>query len=338
MPAVRAFLPALTLRLQLDALSSLGVDADQVRAAVGPLPTDPDAVVPPDAYTRMWTRAQQLYRRAGLPSALADAIPFGAFGALDYLVGSAETVGGSVESARLHFSMVASDVSLLVENLERGERLVRVVGREALEPEAAEFTLACVVTRLRQLGGERFKCRFVGLPATASSDEAVRQRIYGSALVMDYPRAELRIGADAWNAPCEKADAFLHATLRQMAHALSLVRQDEEASLEQAVRMRLRGALADGSASPARLARLLGVSERTLQRRLAETDRTYHAIVEDFRREESARLLHDHSLQLIEVATRLGYAEQTSFSRAFRRWTGSSPREWRLAHAAGGLA
>jgi AraC-like DNA-binding protein len=77
------------------------------------------------------------------------------------------------------------------------------------------------------------------------------------------------------------------------------------------------------------MARLLGLSERTLQRRLAELDRGFSSIVEQFRREEAALLLSDPRVAVVEVAARLGYAEQTSFTRAFRRWTGTTPAAWR---------
>jgi AraC-like DNA-binding protein len=78
---------------------------------------------------------------------------------------------------------------------------------------------------------------------------------------------------------------------------------------------------------------LLGVSERTMQRRLAENGRNFMDILDDFRREESARLLCDQRLALVEVASKLGYSEQTSFTRAFKRWTGATPGSWRRDRA-----
>jgi AraC-like DNA-binding protein len=93
--------------------------------------------------------------------------------------------------------------------------------------------------------------------------------------------------------------------------------------------------MSDGRFQPARMAALLGVSERTLQRRLSDVGRTFSDVVEDFRREESALLLCDPTLHLVDVASRLGYAEQTSITRAFRRWTGSTPGAWRDARKGG---
>ncbi len=70
-----SWLPALTLQLQLEALGKLGLDADRVKARLGPLPEAADAMVPAQAYVDMWNEAERLYGVAGLPSALAMAIP-----------------------------------------------------------------------------------------------------------------------------------------------------------------------------------------------------------------------------------------------------------------------
>jgi AraC-like DNA-binding protein len=148
-----------------------------------------------------------------------------------------------------------------------------------------------------------------------------------------HPRAEMLIDGDSWHMPTRSADPFLHATLKALAAQLQLT-QPGDSTLERALRVRLRDALAQGRADAPRMAVLLGVSERTLQRRLTELGRSFSDVVEDFRREEAARLLATPGLHLVEVAGRLGYAEQTSFTRAFRRWTGTTPGAWRAGRHA----
>lgn len=77
------------------------------------------------------------------------------------------------------------------------------------------------------------------------------------------------------------------------------------------------------------MAELPGASERTPQRRLADFGRSFSDVVEELRREEAARLLATTGLHLEEVASRLGHSERTSFTRAFRRWTGAAPEAWK---------
>jgi AraC-like DNA-binding protein len=300
----------------------------RMHAVVGTLPEAPDALVPVQKYLDMWSEAHALYGMPGLPTALAMAIPFGAFGALDYLAGSADTVAGCCHSAILHFAIVASDTWLEHHALEDGNQAVQVRGTAQVYAFALEFTLAMLMSRLRYITDGEFTLLRVGLPIPKPASDPVRERLWNAPLAYDFPSAEILVDADTWNRAATKADPYLHATLKRMADQLELA-QPGDTTLERALRVRLRAALAQGNADPARMASLLGVSERTLQRRLADTGRDYTGIVEGFRREESARLLSDPSVPLIEVANRLGYAEQTSFTRAFRRWMGLTPSAWR---------
>ena len=73
-------------------------------------------------------------------------------------------------------------------------------------------------------------------------------------------------------------------------------------------------------------ARELGVSTRTLKRRLAAERTTYRALVDEARREHAILLLRDRGRSLEDVATQLGYSDAANFSRAYRRWTGKPPR------------
>ncbi|PKM29388.1 MAG: AraC family transcriptional regulator [Gammaproteobacteria bacterium HGW-Gammaproteobacteria-11] len=75
----------------------------------------------------------------------------------------------------------------------------------------------------------------------------------------------------------------------------------------------------------------LGLSERTLHRRLAAEGQPYRALDQRVRRTLAERLLRDSALGLESIAQQLGYAEAASFSRAFKRWTGLSPDQWRHA-------
>jgi AraC-like DNA-binding protein len=139
--------------------------------------------------------------------------------------------------------------------------------------------------------------------------------------------AALAMPASMWGLPLRHADSHLHGTLRRSVEDLGLLDGPADA-LELAIRARLRDALADQDADTHRVARLLGLSVRTLQRRLASSGRTWTDVVDSVRRDEAVRLLASPA-PIVEIAARLGYREQTSFTRAFRRWTGSTPANWR---------
>ncbi|MCA9535054.1 MAG: AraC family transcriptional regulator ligand-binding domain-containing protein [Myxococcales bacterium] len=78
------------------------------------------------------------------------------------------------------------------------------------------------------------------------------------------------------------------------------------------------------------VARELNISERTLRRRLAEEGTSHRQLLEEARREVAIRLLGEQRLSIDEVAYHLGYAQPSSFQRAFKRWTGMPPATFRV--------
>ncbi len=76
------------------------------------------------------------------------------------------------------------------------------------------------------------------------------------------------------------------------------------------------------------VARALGVSPRTLRRRLTESGTSYQALFDEVRAERAAVLLTRRALPVEQVADRLGFAEAASFIHAFRRWYGTTPSSY----------
>ena len=79
-------------------------------------------------------------------------------------------------------------------------------------------------------------------------------------------------------------------------------------------------------------ASIIGTSPRTLQRRLTEQDQSFSRLLQAVRFRTAQRLLCDRAMLLAEIARRLGYADSANFIRAFKRWTGVGPNEFRKLH------
>ncbi len=92
------------------------------------------------------------------------------------------------------------------------------------------------------------------------------------------------------------------------------------------MRQAIGGLICDGYPTIHVTAEAVGLSVRTLQRRLADEGESYHHLADAVRLEAGLRLLRDTDAKLIDIAWELGYADPANFSRAFRRWTGMSPR------------
>jgi AraC-like DNA-binding protein len=84
-----------------------------------------------------------------------------------------------------------------------------------------------------------------------------------------------------------------------------------------------------------RVAKRLNISARTLQRRLNDWGVTFEELIDEYRRDRAFRLLMRADHSILEIAYSLGYSDPAHFTRAFKRWTGASPRSYRNAIAAG---
>lgn len=325
-------LPAATARAILAGLRAMGLDADAIRAEAGLAPADlepVDALVPVDAFGQLLARAALRAPREELITEIALAIPFGAFGALDYLAGSAPTVGAAFHALAAHFRYVAMGVSLEVEEGKRGGEVRLVDAPSQPMPEAVdEFTVAACLGRFGSSADARsFQVEEIRLTRPPPPRPTRHAALLRAPVVFGCAASAVRIGAATWSARLPSADPGLQATLLQLAEHAGLGRAGEDPVVLQ-VRSRLRLVLPEGRAEAAVVAAALGFSERTLHRRLRQAGTTYRGVLDAFREAEAERLLAAGRLALSEVALRVGFSDQSAWNRAFRRWKGMSPREW----------
>jgi AraC-like DNA-binding protein len=329
------FLPAATARALLAGFRAVGLDAEALREAAGLTPSalEPvDAILPLEAFGRLWEGAWRRAGREELPAEVGLAVPFGAFGALDYLAASSPTVEAAFHALAAHFRYVAAGFALEVARRPEGGtvQLVPVpssAGRDRMGEVSDEFTLAVLVGRFRSRPlVPPFRAAQVRLTRPAPERATRHAALFGAPVLFGCAVAALEVPAEAWGARLQSADPVLQETLRQLAERIGL--GEAGSDLELAVRARLRTLLPDGRGEAAAVARSLGLSGRTLHRRLSATGRTFREVVEAFREAEAERLLASGGVPLGEVALRLGFADQTAWNRAFRRWKGTSPRRW----------
>jgi AraC-like DNA-binding protein len=131
--------------------------------------------------------------------------------------------------------------------------------------------------------------------------------------------------------PVANADQQLFRILQQYLTQLAARFPSDFGSL---VRETVALSLQDGDSSIDAVAGRLGLSERTLQRRLHAADLVYKDILADVRRSIAQQYLRDTGLSLTRIASILGYADLAAFSRSFHREFGVSPRGWRQANVA----
>jgi AraC-like DNA-binding protein len=327
-----SLVPAASARAVLAGLLALGLDAEAIRAAAG-LARDSlapvDGLLPIEAFLRLFAEAARRAPRPELVTEIALSVPFGAFGALDYLAASAPTVGAAFHALASHFRYVALGVSLEVaEGPDGGE--VRLVNAPWVEDPALsdEFTIGVFVGRFRARAPRPgFVVEEVRLRRPPPPLPSRHAALLGGKVAFGCGISALKVASPSWLAPLPGADAGLLATLRELAEHAGLGRAGDD-DLEVRVRSRLRLLLPEGRASASGVAAALGLSERTLHRRLRGAGSSFRRVLSAFQEAEAERLLAAGRLPLGEVALMLGFSDQTAWNRAFRRWKGMTPSEW----------
>ncbi|MBS4753873.1 AraC family transcriptional regulator [Nocardioides sp. zg-ZUI104] len=216
-----------------------------------------------------------------------------------------------------------------------GERVRIAVDDRGVPADVRRFLverdLAAIWTVFREIAGGEPRAERVVLPFDPAPDVGEHRAAFGVTPTWEPGGARAWIGLDAaWFArPLPQANAHAFAFAEQMCRELVSPRRSRHGITEHA-RILIAQRLEDGAPMD-QVASALGLSERSLRRRLTEAGTTYRALLDDVRRAAAEELLADRRLHLDEVAHRLGYAEASSFLVAYRRWTGRTPRAARRA-------
>ena len=160
------------------------------------------------------------------------------------------------------------------------------------------------------------------------ADEAMLRRYFGCELRFDAPTDLFVFDAKLLAAPFTTHNAaLLDVLVPGLEEALREVGATR--SLADDVRAVLSRRICGERPAVDKVAKALGMSPRTLQRRLEGIGTSYQKLLDDVRRRSARRLLADTDLAPGEVAFLLGFEEQNSFSRAFHGWEGTTPAQWR---------
>lgn len=265
--------------------------------------------------------AETLGLEAGLGYSLER---MGAFGAL---VRSSLTLFEALETARGMIAAYNSGLRIWTE-LEGGE--ARIFHRNLTPPGLGRkhvdlHGMTLVLSLVRLAAGPGWQPGTAGFQMPCCRALAGPGPFAGARLLFDQPASFIALPAGLLARPLRPPlDGGLRGEwagqLRASAPALDLA-----GSLRQALRARL----GNGGADIHRAAASAGMSARSLQRRLAAEGAQYCRLVEEVRYEEALRLMDDPAAKLKDVAVELGYRDCANFTRAFRRWTGEAPSEFR---------
>lgn len=290
---------------------------------------DPYARVPHALVADLWTQVPARLGDDAFGLHAAEASVDVAFDALDHAIQHCATVREAF--ARLaRFVRILHDAATAAKVL-CGDR-VRYSHRVACEPamprQLCEFIVARWVLILRRRCGAALPLLGVFFPFPCPADLSEHRRVLGLPLSFSAPDLAIEFHRHLLDASPTGVNLALGDVMSRHVEDLLACQPGPEPMLHSARRLIARW-LPDGPPSLERVARGLSLSRRSLQRRLAEQGSSFQLLVDETRRDLALRHLRDPDASLTDVALLTGFADASSFHHAFRRWTGTTPREHR---------
>jgi AraC-like DNA-binding protein len=326
MPAPEPYLTIRAVRPLVSGLQVMGHDPTPFLTSAG-IDTialgDPDARVPWGAVLSLIAHAVNVTSDPNLGLHIAEHAEPGSLDVHFYALLSSRTLGEG-------YQRLVHETTRIELNADGERATLRHVmpGGMTAPRQSAEFLLAIWVRGGRLATGTHWAPTEVRFGHPEPPDARDHRRFFAAPVRFATGENALVLPTALLDTPCDRADPALLAVLERYAED-RLARTPETHSFADRGRAALLEELRTGEPSAARLAARLKTSVRTLHRTLATENLSYRKLLDHVRHEQACRHLADGRVAIAETAFLLGFSELSAFYRAFKRWTGQTPAEFR---------
>jgi AraC-like DNA-binding protein len=324
-----------TLRTYVEVASSLGLDGREMLIRVGIHPDtlkDTENRVPAETVARLLELSAQESRCENFGVLLGENRPLATLGPMSMLLerlpNLREVLRASIAYQR-HFNDIAD---LSFEETAEGccIRLGLVPGPWPVQ--MTDLFLVLIDCVLAGAAGSAWRPETVYAARARPADLTPWRRVFSSPIVFDAEFNGFYASRETMDAPLPLADPVMAENALRLVGMVQLGPRPDQ--LAERVRRALGPLLPDGRGNVAAVATRLGMSQRTLQRRLEAEDVRFEALLDQVRRDLAASYLGQTSHQITTIASMLGYSSPSSFSRWFAGAFGKTPLAWREQHRA----
>ena len=308
------------------------------KALLAPLGIDPDGEVDPsvmvadtDYYAFFEEAARADPAGIALPLRTGASMQCDEYGAFGLAWKSALNLRGSWERAERYARVLTSVAFYKVEASADGTYFhLRRDGERNLGLRLSnEATIASAFAISQQVTTQPLVPKGVFFRHAAPESTEFHEAHFGCPVLFGADRDAILVDPAVLLTPNRQGDASI-AKFFDTHLESELEKLADDSSLDQRVRIQVSQALSEGVPKISEIAGRLGMSGRTLQRRLADRGYTFQDLVDESRRQLAERLLSQTSYPLAEISFLTGFSEQSAFNRAFKRWAGQTPRSFRL--------
>ncbi len=256
-------------------------------------------------------------------------------GLLYYVAASSRTLGDGWRRGARYTSVVNEGLSLRYSEGQVVTMAFDYVGvPRHIDRHQIEFSMTVLVRLCRQMTGREVAPIRVAFTHRRNEDASELSAYYGCGVEFASAADQATFDASFRDYPIVSADPYLNELLTANGEDVLARRPASPGSLRSKVENAIVPLLPHGKARAAEIAQTLGLSQRSLVRRLAAEGATFSDLLETLRGDLARQYLADDGLTISQIAWLLGYQEVSAFTHAFKRWTGMTPREARALQAA----
>ena len=316
----------------------VGVPRERLLAQAGMAPAElARERWPIDHITRLWRAAVHCTQDAGFGLKAGALVGPGSFNVVSYLLQSAPSLRAAIGVVQQYQRLISDGGRFQVI---AGAQAGWVVyhprqGALAFSPHQIEAVLAAVVAFSRWVTGQPVRPLQVQFSQPRVGPLAGYREAFGCPVAFEQAFSGVLLDNALLDAPLPQADAQL-ARLHHQYAAQRLAVLHEGGALAQELRAWIAAVLPGRVPTRAEAAQALGLSERTLARRMQAQQLSFSALLDAVRREAALQAVAQPGRALADIGQALGFAEPAVFWRAFKRWTGCTPLQWRARQGMAG--
>jgi AraC-like DNA-binding protein len=322
-----AYLAAIKARLDTDALlRNSGLTAAQLKNS--------DTRIAVKNQIKFLSQVSSALQDDFLGIHLAQVANLRELGLLYYVLASSDTLGDALARAA-RYSMIQNEGVQLTLRQQKylSVRLEYFGISRGNDRHQIEFFVLILLRLCRELTGRRLLPEIIQFTHHRNNVPADVKAVFASSIRFKARVDEIVFPVSARSVPIVNADPYLNAVLLRYCEEVLSKRRVKEGAWRVKVENAIAPLLPHGEASVQKVAQILGVSRRTLARRLGDENVTFIEALNELRLGLARQYLCEDGLEIAEVAWLLGYQETSAFSHAVKRWTGKTPTQWRSREA-----
>ena len=255
-------------------------------------------------------------------------------GLLYYVMASSQTLGEALK--RLARYSKATNEAIMF-GYREGNRLIISLSYSGVprhsDRHQVEFCMFAAIRICRMLTGQNLVPQHFTIAHHRSGGTSEMTRFVGTKVQFGADTDEFALNIDARELPLIHSDNYLNDLLLKYCESTLAHRRGDLSQLRTRVENAISSLLPHGRVILGDVARSLGMSERTLARKLSDEGLNFTEILQQLRHDLAVRYLDDRKLHVSKIAWLLGFHEVSAFTHAFKRWTGKTPSQMRTAGA-----